>query len=154
MDSGGAGVLTRVGPPAFATGFGLLMVGLAAVGSHGFALVACVAALVVVGVGTVWRLAATVAVLLAIATVMLSDPPLGCVALSGLCAAAYLVCRHAVGAAAPVVLGSWPSGLAAVGFTFAGLVATSFPLQLPWLPLAAPLGALVVYLLAIRPFFG
>ncbi|XLD68992.1 hypothetical protein PUR13_19520 [Mycobacterium paraintracellulare] len=128
------------------------MVGLAAGGSHGFAVAAWVASLAAVGVGTVLRPAATVAVLLAVVTVMLSDPPLVFVALSGLCGAAYLVCRHAVGAAAPVVLGSWPTAVAAVGFTFAGLVATSFPLQLPWLPLAAPLGALAVYLLAIRPF--
>jgi len=38
------------------------------------------------------------------------------------------------------------------GFAFAGLVATSFPLELPWLPLAAPLGALAIYVLATRPF--
>lgn len=154
MDSGNTGALGRLGAPALATGFGLLMVGLAAGGSHGFAVAAWVAALVAVGVGTVLRPAATVAVLLAVVTVMLSDPPLVFVALSGLCGAAYLVCRHAAGVAAPVVLSSWPTAVAAVGFTFAGLVATSFPLQLPWLPLAAPLGALVIYLLAIRPFLA
>lgn len=154
MDSGNTGALGRLGAPAFATGFGLLMVGLAADGSHGFAVAAWVAALVAVGVGTVLRPAATVAVLLAVVTVMLSDPPLVFVALSGLCGAAYLVCRHAAGVAAPVVLSSWPTAVAAVGFAFAGLVATSFPLQLPWLPLAAPLGALVIYLLAIRPFLA
>jgi hypothetical protein len=154
VDNGGPGTLARVAAPVSATGFGVLMVGLAVGGSHGSAVAAWVAALIAVGIGTVFRPAATVAVLLAAATVVLSDPPLVFVALSGLCAAAYLVCRHAVGAAAPVVLGSWPTAVAAVGFTFAGLVATSFPLQLPWLPLAAPLGALVVYLLAIRPFLG
>lgn len=154
MDNGGPGALARVAAPAFATGFGVLMVGLAVGDSHGSAVAAWVAALIAVGIGTVFRPAATVAVLLATATVVLSDPPLVFVALSGLCAAAYLVCRHAVGAAAPVPLSSWPTAVAAVGFTFAGLVATSFPLQLPWLPLAAPLGALVVYLLAIRPFLG
>ena len=51
-----------------------------------------------------------------------------------------------------VVMWSWPTVVAAVGFTFAGLVATSFPLQLPWLPLAAPLGVLAIYVLATRPF--
>ena len=45
----------------------------------------------------VFRPAATLAVLLSVATIVLSDPPLVFVALSGLCAAAYLVCRHAVG---------------------------------------------------------
>ncbi len=41
-------------------------------------------------------------------------------------------------------------GVAAVGFTFAGLAATSFPLQVPWLPLAAPLAVLATYVLAVR----
>lgn len=154
MANAGVGALARVGAPAFATGFGLLMVGLAADGWQGPAVVAWVAALIAVAVGAVSRRAATVAVLLAAITVMLTDPPLIFVALSGLCAAAYLVCRHAAGAAAPVVLDSWPTAVGAVAFTFAGLVATSFPLQLPWLPLVAPLGALVIYLLAIRPFMS
>ena len=153
MDNG-ASALTRVGAPAFATGFGLLMVGSAAGGGHGSAVVAWVPALIAVAVGIVFRPAATVAVLLAAVTAMLSDPPVLFVALSGLCAAGYLVCRHAAGASAQVVLDSWPTAAGAVGFTFAGLVATSFPLQLPWLPLVAPLGALVIYLLAIRPFMS
>lgn len=148
------GTLTRVGAPAFATGFGLLMVGLAAGGWQGPAVVAWAAALIAVAVGIAFRRAATVAVLLAAVTVMLTDPPLIFVALSGLCAAAYLVCRHAVGPAAPVVLDSLPTAVGAVGFTLAGLVATSFPVQLPWLPLVAPLGALLIYLLAIRPFLS
>ncbi|ELP45161.1 hypothetical protein D522_18534 [Mycobacterium avium subsp. paratuberculosis S5] len=53
-----------------------------------------------------------------------------------------------------MILGSRTTAVAAVGFSFAGLVATSFPLQLPWLPLLAPLGALAIYLLAIRPFLS
>ena len=153
MDNG-TSALTRVGAPAFATGFGLLMVGLGADGWRGSAVVSGVAALIAVAVGIVFRPAATVAVMLAAVTAMLSNPPVVFVALSGLCAAAYLVCRHAVGASAPVVLDSWPTAAGAVGFTVAGLVATSFPLQLPWLPLVAPLGALVIYLLAIRPFMS
>lgn len=152
MADGGAGGLTRVGAPAFATGFGLLMVGLAAGGWHESAIAAWPAALIAVAAGIVFRPAATVAVLLAAVTVLLSSPPVMFVALSGLCAAAYLVCRHAVGTTALVVLDSWPTALGAVGFTVAGLVATSFPLQLPWLPLVAPLAALLIYLLAVRPF--
>jgi len=150
----GASALTRVGAPTFATGFGLLMVGLVADGWHGSAMVAWVAALAAVAVGVVFRPAATVAVLLAAVTATLSNPSVIFVALSGLCAAAYLVCRHAAGASGTVMLDSWPTAAGAVGFTFAGLVATSFPLQLPWLPLVAPLGALVIYLLAIRPFMS
>jgi hypothetical protein len=136
------------------TGFGLLMVGLAADGSHGLAVAAGVLALTMVGVGMVVRSAATLAVLLSVATIVVADPPHVFAALSGLCAAAYLVCRHAVGTSTGLVMGSWPTFAGAVGFTFAGLVATSFPLQLPWLPLAAPLGVLAIYVLATRPFLG
>ena len=135
-------------------GFGLLMVGSAAVGIHGFGVGVGAAALIAVGVGTAVRPVATLAVLLAVATVMLSAPPPALVALSGLCAAAYLVCRYAVGTPAGVVMGSWPTVFAGLGFAFAGLVAVSFPLQLPWLPLAAPLGVLAIYALAARPFLS
>jgi hypothetical protein len=139
---------------AVSTAFGLLMVGLVAIGSHGPAAAAGVVTLIAVGVGVVFRPAATVAVLLAVATIVLSDSPHVLTALSGLCAVAYLVCRYAAGTSTSVVLGSWPTVVAAGGFTFAGIVATSFPLQLPWLPLAAPLGALAIYVLATRPFLG
>lgn len=154
MADGGGAVLARAGAPAFATGFGLLMVGLAADGWHESAIAAWVAALIAVAVGIVFPRAATVAVLLATVTVLLSNPPVIFVALSGLCAAAYLVCRHAAGTSALVVLDSWPTAVGAAGFTVAGLVATSFPLQLPWLPLVAPLAALLIYLLAVRPFMN
>ena len=120
------------------------MVGLIAVGTHGPAAAAGVVTVVAVGVGIVFRPAATVAVLLAAATIVLSDPTPLFTALSGLCAAAYLVCRYAAG--------SWPTVVGAAGFTLAGIVATSFPLQLPWLPLAAPVGVLAIYVLATRPF--
>jgi len=130
------------------------MVGLAAVGSHGLAAAAGAVALIAVGVGMVFRPAATLAVLLAVATIVVSDPPHALTALSGLCAAVYLVCRYPVGTSTDVVTGSWPTVVAAGGFTFAGLVATAFPLQLPWLPLAAPLGALAIYVLATRPFLN
>lgn len=146
--------LPRLWAPVFSVAFGLLMVGLAADGSHGRAVAAWATALGAVVAGTAFRPAATLAVLLSVLTIMLSDPPLVFVALSGLSAAAYLVCRHAVGGSAGAVLGSWPTAVGAVGFTFAGLVATSFPLQLPWLPLAAPLAALAVYVLAARPFLN
>ncbi len=154
MANGDTSALPRLWAPVCSMAFGLLMVGLAADGSHGLPVAAWVAALVAVAVGTVFPSAATLAVLLSVASAALSDPPLLFVALSGLCAAAYLVCRHAVGASAGVVMGSWPTAVGAVGFTFAGLVATLFPLQLPWLPLVAPLAALAVYVLAVRPFLS
>jgi hypothetical protein len=102
----------------------------------------------------VFRPAATIAVLLLVATVLVSNPSLTFAAWSGLSAAAYLVCRHAVGTPEGAVMWSWPTVVGAVGFAFAGLVATSFPLQLPWLPLAAPLAVLAIYVLATRPFLS
>jgi hypothetical protein len=139
---------------ALSTVFGLVMVGSATAGSHGLSVVAGVAAAIAVGVGIAFRPAATLAVLLTVLTIALSHPSQLLAALSGLCAAAYLVCRHAAGALAAVAAGAAPTMVAAVGFTFAGLVATSFPLQLPWLPLAAPLAVLAIYVLATRPFMG
>ena len=139
---------------AVSTVFGLLMVGLAAVGSHGLAVVAAALAAVAVGVGMVFRPAATLAVLLSVCTFVITNPSVVFAAWSGLCAAGYLVCRYATGTSAGVVMGSWPTIVAAVGFTFAGLVATSFPLQLPWLPLVAPVAVLAIYVLATRPFLG
>jgi hypothetical protein len=130
------------------------MVGSGTVGSHGPALVAGAVAVVAVGVGMALRAAATLAVLLTVLTIVLSQPSQLLAALAGLCAAAYLVCRHAAGGPAAVAAGAGPTMVAAVGFTFAGLVATSFPLQLPWLPLVAPLAVLAIYVLATRPLFG
>jgi hypothetical protein len=146
--------LSRSTALALSTGFGLLMVGLAAVGARGPEFVAAAAALIAVAVGVVFRPAATLAVLLSVATIVVSDPSLVFAAWSGLCAAAYLICRHAVGTPPGAVMWSWPTVIGAVGFTSAGLVATSFPLQLPWLPLAAPLAVLAMYVLATRPFLS
>jgi hypothetical protein len=142
------------GAHAVSTAFGLLMVGAATVGSHKLAVVAAAVAVIAVGVGIAFRPAATLAVLLSVFAIAVSNPSYVLVALSGLCAAAYLVCLHAVGTPAGVFMGSWPTIIGAVGFTFAGLVATSFPLQLPWLPLVAPLAVLAIYVLATRPFMG
>lgn len=144
-------MLAQSGTRFFSLVFGLLMVAAAAVGSQGPALAAAAGAVLAVGLGTVFRSAATVAVLLTVTVIVASDPSHVLAALSGLCAAAYLVCRHASG---DVVTGSWPTIIAAVGFTFIGLVATSFPLQVPWLPLVAPLAVLAIYVLATRPFLN
>jgi len=71
---------------------------------------------------------------------------------SGLSAAVYLVLRHAASSGAGLGGVSGATLVGAVGFAFAGLVATAFPLQLPWLPLLAPLAVFAVYLMATRPF--
>ncbi|MGC2652865.1 MAG: hypothetical protein WA317_04505 [Mycobacterium sp.] len=133
-----------------ATAFGLLMVAATGVPSHhGPAFVAALLALGAVAVGVVFRAAATLAVLLALAAIAFTDPTPILAAVSGLAATLYLVLRHATG---HVVTASAPTLGAAFGFTIVGLAATSFPLQLPWLPLVAPLAVLGIFLLATRPF--
>ena len=125
------------------------MVGSAAVGTHGPALAVTGAAAIAMGMGIALRQIATLAVLLTVFAIVLSDTSLLLAALSGLCAAGYLLCRYS-----NAVIGSWPTLVGALGFTFAGLVATSFPLQLPWLPLVAPLAVLAIYVVATRPFIN
>ncbi len=139
---------------AFSTAFGLLMAAGAAVQAPGLASVPAALAAIAVLAGLRIRSAATIAVLLAMSAIVLSDPSPMFAALSGLSAAAYLVLRHAVGAAAGVVTATTPTMVAAVGFTFAGVVATSFAPRLPWSPLLAPVVVLAIYALAARPFLG
>ncbi|MHA7648979.1 hypothetical protein ACX9NE_04255 [Mycobacterium sp. ML4] len=144
-------MIAASGIRVFSVLFGLLMVAAAAVGTHGLPLLAGAAAGLAVGLGTVLRSAATLAVLLTVMVIVASDTSHVLAALSGLCAAAYLVCRHAAGQASAE---NWPTIVAAVGFTFVGLVATSFSLQVPWLPLVAPLAVMAIYILATRPFLN
>ena len=132
---------------AVSTAFGLVMVASAAVQADGPSLVAVGVAAAAVLAGSVFRPAATVAVLLTVAAIVLADAPPVLTATSGLCAAAYLVLRHTGAATSPTVLG-------AVGFTAAGLAAASLPFQLPWVPLLAPLAVLVLYVLVTRPFWA
>jgi hypothetical protein len=134
------------------TACGLLMVAAAGVGTYGPARFAAVSALVAVLVAIMFRPVATLAVLLTVAVIALTAPVATVAAVAGLSAAVYLVLRH--GAASGIGLDSVGVAtlVSALGFTLAGLVATAFPLQLPWLPLLAPLAVFAVYLLATRPF--
>jgi hypothetical protein len=136
----------------FSTAFGLLMVAATAVGSHGPAFVAAILAVVAVMAGMVFRPAATLAVLLTVVVIALTEPSSVIVALSGLAAVAYLVLGHTTGPATAAMTATPPTMIAAVAFTFVGLVAVSFPLQLPWLPVLAPLAVFAIYVLATRPF--
>ena len=132
---------------AVSTAFGLVMVASAAVQADGPGLVAAVVAAAAVLAGSVFRPAATIAVLATVAVIVLADAPPVLTATSGLCAAAYLVLRHTAAVTSPTVLG-------AVGFTAVGLAAASLPIQLPWVPLLAPLAVLVLYVLVTRPFWA
>jgi hypothetical protein len=132
---------------AVSTAFGLLMVASAAVQTNNPGLVAAVVAAAVVLAGSMFRPAATIAVLLTVAVIVLADAPPVLTATSGLCAAAYLVLRHTPAVSSPTVLG-------AVGFTAAGLAAASLPIELPWVPLLAPLAVLLIYVVVTRPFWA
>jgi hypothetical protein len=132
---------------ALSTAFGLVMVASAAVQADGPGLIAAVVAAAAVLAGSVFRPAATIAVLLTVSVIVLADAPPVLTATSGLCAAAYLVLRHTAAVTSPTVVG-------AAGFTAAGLVAASLPIQLPWVPLLAPLAVLVLYVLVTRPFWA
>ena len=129
------------------TAFGLVMVASAGAQADRSGVIAAVAAAAAVLVGSVFRPAATIAVLLTVSVIVLADAPAVLTATSGLCAAGYLVLRHTAAVTAPTVVG-------AVGFTAAGLAAASLPIQLPWVPLLAPLAVLVLYVVVTRPFWA
>jgi hypothetical protein len=109
------------------------------------------AAMVVVGIP--FRSAATPAVLSAAAALVVSDAPPMLAALAGLSAACYLVLRYTEGDSTRVLGASAPAMLAALGFSFVGVFAASFPFELPWLPLLAPAAVFAIYVLATRPFY-
>jgi len=132
---------------ALSTAFGLVMIAAAAVQADNAAMILAGVATLAVLVGNIFRPAATLAVLMAAGALVLNDAPAMLAALSGLCAAFYLVLRHTAVITAPTVIG-------AVGFTAVGLAAVSVPLQLPWVPLVAPLAVLALVALSTRPFWG
>lgn len=124
--------------------FAAVMIGAAVGDGAGPPLIAAGAAALAVGVAIWWRPAATVAVAATILTVVLAGTPPLAVALSGLAATAYLVTRHD---AATV-----PTMTSAVVFATAAALVIAVPVELPWLPLAAPLVLLAGFLLALKPF--
>jgi hypothetical protein len=134
------------------TACGLLMVAAVGVGTHGPARIAAVSALVAVTAAIMFRAVATLAVLLSVAVIALTGPVATVAAVAGLSAAVYLVLRHGAGSGIGLDSVSVATLVSALGFTLAGLVATAFPLQLPWLPLSAPLAVFAIYVLATRPF--
>lgn len=135
------------------TAFGLVMVATAGFQTGGQALVLAMAAAVTVLAGIALRVASTVAVLLAAAAIVVSDAPPMMAALAGLSAACYLVLRYTEGGSVRVIGASASAMIAALGFTFVGVLAASFPFELPWLPLLAPLAVFGIYVLATRPFY-
>ncbi|WP_390888058.1 hypothetical protein [Candidatus Mycobacterium wuenschmannii] len=135
-----------------ATGCGLLMVAAVGVGTHGPARAIAAAAVIAVALAAVFRPVATFAVLLTVAVIGVTGATALVAAVAGLSAAVYLVLRHAAASGVGLDSVSAATLIAAMGFTLAGLVAAAFPLQVPWLPLLAPLAVFAAYLLAARPF--
>ena len=135
------------------TAFGLMMVAATGFQTTGAALVLAMAAAAGVLAGIVFRVAATPAVLSAATAVVLSEAPPMFAALAGLTAACYLVLRYTEGGSTRLIGASAPTMLAALGFTFVGVLAASFPFELAWLPLLAPLAVFGIYVLATRPFY-
>lgn len=131
---------------ALSTGFGFVMVAAAALSADDIALVVCGVAVVMVLLGNVFRVAATLAVLLTAAAIVVASVSPVLAALCGLAGAAYLVLRHTSDVTVPTVVG-------AMGFTGIALTAVLLSPELPWLPLAAPLAVLAVVVIATRPFW-
>lgn len=139
-----------VSPTAFlATAFGLLMAAAAAVGTDGLALSAAAVAALAVLVGIRIRSAATVAVVACACAIAIADPAPAAAVLAGLCAAAYLVLRHASGSETATL----PTIVGALALSLLTYAATIVPLELAWLPLAAPLAVFAVYVIVVRPLF-
>lgn len=124
---------------------GLAMAAVAGVGTSGAAAIVALLAAAAVLLGLRWPVAATLAVVLVVVAIGLADPPAVSAAVAGLAAVGYLALRH-VGSVTP------PTVIFALGFTVAGLVATVFPWQLPWLPLLAPFAVFGLYAVAAQPF--
>lgn len=147
--------MTRTLPLVASGACGLAMTAAAVPGATGPASkpasVAVLLAAVAVLAGLRWRAAATVAVLLVVVAIGLGDPPTPAAAVAGLAAVGHLLLRHAAGGTATVTA---PAVLGAAAFSAVGVLAAGFPLQLPWLPLAAAPAVLGAYLLALRPFLA
>lgn len=122
--------------------FGVLMV-LAAAGAGGVpALITAVLALAAVVAGVFHRSAAVVAVLATVAVLALSEVPPLFAAVSGLCAAAYLVLSY--GAGAGVVVMTVPTVVGMAGFTVVAVAAAMLPWRLSWVPLLAPAAVVAI----------
>jgi hypothetical protein len=144
--------VTPASGTAVATAFGLLMIAATEVQTSGPALIGALLAAAAVVVGIRWRPAAMLAVVISIGLIALTDPAPAFAALSGLSAVGYLVLRHSGGSVGQTV--TPPTVVAALVFAVAGLAATTIPVELPWVPLVAPVAVIVIYVMVVRPFTG
>ena len=132
---------------ALSTAFGLLMVAAVALQADAPALLAASVAAVAVVISVQLPSAATVAVVVCVLAIGLSDAaPLLC-ALAGLNATCYLLLRHAGGRETF----TQPTIVAVLASSALGLFATAIPAELPWVPLAAPLVVLAMFVMVVQP---
>ncbi|WP_445165568.1 hypothetical protein ACTXG7_16815 [Mycolicibacterium sp. Dal123E01] len=127
-----------------ATAFGVVMAAAAAVGSGRWGLIAVAVAVIAVAAGLYVQRAATAAVLAVICAIALTDPQPALAAAAGVCAAAYLVLMYAAV--------TRQTAIGITGFAGVGLLATTVPADLPWLPLLAPVAVVFVVGVALSPF--
>lgn len=143
------GARAQLATYALAAAFGFLMSAAAAVQAEGPAFVAALVSSAAVLAALLFRPAAILAVVLTVSAIALSDPSSAVAALAGLCAAAFLVLRYTVGG---VVAATPATIIAAFAFAGAGLIATSLPLHVRWLPLVAPIAVLAIHAIVTQPF--
>jgi hypothetical protein len=129
-----------------AAGFGVVMAGAAAVGADTRGLIAVAVALIAVLAGLYLRVAATAAVLAVICAIALTGPQPMPAAVSGVCAATYLVLVHATV--------TRPTAVGIAGFAAVGILATTLPSGLSWLPLLAPVAVVAAVGVALSPFLS
>ncbi|KDE97356.1 hypothetical protein Y900_026995 [Mycolicibacterium aromaticivorans JS19b1 = JCM 16368] len=127
-----------------AAAFAVAMTAATAVGADTRGLAAAAVALIAILAGLYVRAAATVAVLAAMAAIVVTESHPMLAATSGVCAAAYLVLSYATLTRVTAI------GIA--GFAAAGALATALPVDLPWLPLLAPVAVVAVVGLVLSPF--
>lgn|GEM_PF-4258981 len=111
---------------------------------------AAILVLVLVVAGWRYRLCAVGAVLVALGTLAWSDTGAVEAAATGLVATTYLLNTATVSAPHGVVPTTVPSVAGAVCFACAAVLAALVPAHLAWIPLAAPILAILLYAAVVR----
>jgi len=140
--------MTRLLSPAF----GIVMVLTAGLDASRWVLAVLAAALAAVAAGLVDRRAAVAAVLLTIAGLAVGAPAPVFAAVSGLAAASYLLTGYAADSGAHTL--TVPTVVGLLGFTAAGLAATSITTSITWVPLLAPVVMSAVLIVVAIPLLG
>ncbi|KAA0021992.1 hypothetical protein [Antrihabitans cavernicola] len=131
---------------AYRTAAGLLMVAAALPAAPTSALPAAAAGCILVMVSLRYRIAAVPAVFATIATLVIGYPPPPLAALSGLAAAIYLLTLTGLTTL------TRPTLICSLACTAAALAMASIPITIAWLPVVAPIVAVLIFAGLARPF--